>query len=228
LKNYVKDESRKALYEIGLALYNHHQENNEMRILEPTDVRFNKIIFVSHKSFLDNYYLPKQPKELNNEDTNLYCYAGFHVRFDLGEYDDNEKDTIKTDSIPLRNINQTAKDLSSSFISHKVDFWSCICREYGEMYNDKSLSEKLEKINAYRGTSMVYTSSIITESFFEGMDTNHKIFIHTFGMILRNIQPYSIILLDTPDIFLETRQITFLINKLSEVCQKLSSVMIIN
>lgn len=75
---------------------------------------------------------------------------------------------------------------------------------------------------------MTYTSSIITENFFEDMDTKHKIFIHTFGMILRNIQPYSIILLDTPDIFLEPRQTIFLINKLSEVCQKLSSVMIIN
>lgn len=228
LNNYVKDESRKALYKIGLALYNHHQEKNEMRTLEPTDAIFNKIIFVSHKSFLDNYCVPKQPKELNQEDTNLYCYVGLQTRFDLGEYDDNENDTIKIDSIPLRSINKIGKDLTDSFISHKVDFWHYICKEYGEMYNDKSLSEKLEKINVYRGTSMTYTCSIITESFFEGMDTKHKIFIHTFGMILRNIQPYSIILLDTADIFLETRQITFMINKLSEVCQKLSSVMIIN
>lgn len=228
LKNYVKDESRKVLYEIGLALFKHHQENNEMRVLEPTDAKFNKIIFVSHKSFLDNYCVPKQPKELNQEETNLYCYAGLQSRFDLGEYDDNENDTIKIESIPLRSINKTAKELNNSYISHKVEFWHEICKEYGEMFNNKSLSEKLEKINVYRGTSMTYTSSIITESFFEDLDTKHKIFIHTFGMILRNIQPYSIILLDTPDIFLEPRQTIFLINKLSEVCQKLSSVMIIN
>jgi len=230
LKNYVKDESRKALYEIGLALYKHHQENNEMRTLEPTDAIFNKIIFVSHKSFLDNYCVPKQPKELNQEDTNLYCYVGLQTRFDLGEYDNIERDTIKIESVPLRSINKIAKELSVSFISHKLPswFWSDICKEYGEMYNDRSLSEKLDKINVYRGTSMIYSYVTISESFFEGMDTKHKIFIHTLGMILRNIQPYSIILLDTPDIFLETRQTTFLINKLSEVCQKLSSVMIIN
>lgn len=228
LKNHVKDESRKTLYEIGLVLYKHHQESNEMKNLEPTDARFNKIIFASHKSFLDNYYVPKQPKEQNKEDTNLYCYVGLQTRFDLGEYDDNEKDTIKIESIPLRNINKIARDLNVSFISHKVSFWSAICREYGEMYNDKSLSEKFEKINVYRGTSMTYSSVTISESYFESMETKHKIFIHTFGMILRNIQPYSIILLDIPDIFLEPRQTIFLINKLSEVCQRLSSVMIIN
>ena len=228
LKNHVKEDSRKALYEIGLAIYKHHQENNEKRTLEPTDAKFNKIIFVSHKSFLDNYYVPKQPKELNQEDTNLYCYAGLHSRFDLGEYDGIERDTIKIDSVSLRNINQIAKYLNVSFIRDKIDFWSDICREYGEMYNEKSLSEKLEKITVYRGTGMIYSYVTISESYFERMDTKHKIFIHTLGMILRNIQPFSIILLDTPDFFLETRQITFLINKLSEVCQKLSSVMIIN
>ena len=229
LKNHAKEKPRKTLYEIGLSLYRHHQKIDEMRTLEPTDAKFNKIIFVSHKSFLDNYSVPRQPKELNQESTNLYCYAGLHSRFDLGEYDDNKRNIIMIDSVPLRNINQIAKDLNGSFIKDKVDYlWNKICYEYAELYDDKSLSEKLEKINVYRGTSMIYTSTTISESLFDGLEAKHKIFIHTLGMILKNIQPYSIILFDTPDIFLESRQTIFLINKLSEVCKKLSSVMIIN
>ena len=49
-----------------------------------------------------------------------------------------------------------------------------------------------------------------------------------FGMILRNIQPYSIILLDRPDMFLESKQMCFLLNKLSVVCEKMESCVIVN
>jgi hypothetical protein len=48
------------------------------------------------------------------------------------------------------------------------------------------------------------------------------------GMIGRNIQPYSVILIDRPDMFFESKQIHFLLNTLEEMCEKMKSIVIVN
>ena len=220
----------RTMYDIALALYNHYERiSNELYRVEPLDIAFNKIIFVSHSSFLDDSPIPKVHKELNQEETNLYCYAGLQARFDLGQYDSNNDKPLKTGEIPIRSINIIAEDLQDSFIREKIGYqWNELCKEYGEMYQDESLTAKLEQISTYRGSSMTSSCKRFGPHDFEGLDYKHKIFIHMFGMILRNIQPYSIILLDRPDMFLESKQMCFLLNKLSVVCEKMESCVIVN
>ena len=219
----------KTMYDIAIALYNHYEDNtNESYSIEPLDIAYNKIIFVSYKSFLDDSPIPKVPKELNQEDTNLYCYVGIQNRFDLGQYNCDSDGPLTTNVLPIRNVNSIAEDLKDSFIRDKIDYqWDEFCKEYGEMYQDESLTAKLEQISTYRGPSMIWSSKRFGSKDFEGLDYKHKIFVHMLGMILRNIQPYSIILIDRPDIFLESKQMYFLLNKLSVVCEKMKSCVII-
>lgn len=218
----------KTMYDIAMALYCHYEDTpNESYSIEPLDIAFNKVIFVSYKSFMEDNPIPKVSKELNQEETNLYCYVGIQDRFDLGQYDYDGP--ITTNVVPIRTVNSIAKDLKDSFIRDKIGYqWNTICEEYGEMFQDESLTAKLVQISTYRGTSMIWSSKEFGSNDFKGIDYKHKIFIHMFGMILRNIQPYSIILIDRPDMFLESKQICFLLSKLSIVCEKLDSCVIIN
>ena len=222
--------SSKTMYDIAIALYNHYEDNtNESYSIEPLDIAYNKIIFVSYKSFLDDSPIPKVPKELNQEDTNLYCYVGIQDRFDLGQYNCDSDGPLTTNVLPIRNVNSIAEDLKNSFIRDKIGFqWVEFCKEYGEIYQDESLTAKLEQISTYRGTGMTWSCKRFGQSDFEGLDYKQKVFIHMFGMILRNIQPYSIILIDRPDMFLESKQMYFLLNKLSIVCEKMDSCVIVN
>ena len=217
-------------YDIAMALYCHYEDiPNESYSIEPLDIAFNKVIFVSHMSFLNDYPIPKVPKELNQEETNLYCYVGIQNRFDLGWYDYDSDGPLTTNVLPIRTVNSIAEDLRDSFIREKIGYqWKDICEEYGEMFNDASLTAKMEQINTYRGTSMIWSDKNFGANDFNKIDYKHKIFIHTLGMILRNIQPYSIILIDRPDIFLDSKQLCFLLNKLSIVCEEMDSCVIIN
>ena len=91
--NVDEDNKTKAMYEIALALYNHISNSiNDSSQINPIDLDINKIIFVSYKSNLDDYLVPKLPKELNDEVTNNYCYVGLQKRFDLGDYDDESEE----------------------------------------------------------------------------------------------------------------------------------------
>ena len=99
---------------------------------------------------------------------------------------------------------------------------------YSEIYNDKSLGEKLEQINVHVGDSACQYLKNFGEKDFLGLDTKHKLFIHMLGMIGRNIQPYSVILIDRPDMFFEPKQIHFLLNTLEEMCEKMKSIVIVN
>lgn len=220
----------KTIYDIAMALFCHYEDTpNELYSIEPLDVAFNKVIFVSHKSFLDDYPIPKVSKELNMEETNLYCYVGIQERFDLGKCDYETDFPLTTNVLPTRNVNTIASDLKDSFIRDKLGLlWNEICIEYGEMFQDDSLTDKLEQISTFRGTSMTWSCKNFGVNDFIGIDYKHKIFIHTLGMILRNIQPYSIILLDRPDMFFDTKQMSFLLSTLYDMCEKMDSCVIIN
>ena len=228
LDDLFPKNSSKKLYDIAMSLYNHYYNKNEQfNWVEPLDAGYNKVIFVSHKSFLDNYCVPKQPKELNQEDTNLYCYVGIQSRFDLGQYDDTE-DILTIDKIPLRNINTIGQDLSCSYIEEKISFWSELCYEYSDLFNDSGLCHMLSGLNTFRGSSIIVNSKSINQKDFEKIENKHKVFIHTMVMILKNIQPYSIVLLDKPSTFLDMKQLNFLLCKMSKICEQLSSVLIIS
>ena len=221
--------SSKTMYDIAMALYCHYEDiPNESYSIEPLDIAFNKVIFVSYMSFLEDNPIPKVSKELNMEETNLYCYAGIQDRFDLGQYDCDSDGPLTTNNLPIRTVNSIAKDLKDSFIREKIGYqWNNICEEYGDMFQDKSLTAKLKQISTYRGTSMTWSCKNFGANDFKGIDYKHKLFIHTLGMILRNIQPYSIILIDRPDMFLYSKQIYFLLNKLSILCKEMNSCVII-
>lgn len=229
INDYIKENKTKAMYKIAMTLYNHVSSiTNDSSQMTPVDLDINKIIFVSYKSNLDDCLVPKLPKELNDEVTNNYCYVGLQKRFDLGEYDDEgEEGGLSISKIDVRRIDSLANDIRNSFISDKID-WYMIGSGYSEIYNDKSLGKILEQINVHKGDSACYYLKNFGEKDFQGLDNKHKLFIHMLGMIGRNIQPYSVILIDRPDLFFEPKQIFFLLNTLDEICEKMKSVVIVN
>ncbi len=230
IDDYIKVNKTKAMYEIALALYNHVSDiTNDKNQISPSDLDINKIIFVSYKSNLDDYNVPKLPKELNSETTNNYCYVGLQKRFDLGDYDDEfDGSFFSINKIDVRKVDSIANDIKNSYISDKISDWTFIRMLYSEIYNDKSLGEKLEQINVHVGDSACQYLKNFGEKDFLGLDTKHKLFIHMLGMIGRNIQPYSVILIDRPDMFFEPKQIHFLLNTLEEMCEKMKSIVIVN
>ena len=229
INDFVKGNKTKAMYEIAMMLYNHVSNTaNDKSQITPTDLDINKIIFVSYKSHFDDHLVPKLPKELNDEITNTYCYVGLQKRFDLGDYyDDSEDNCFSINKIDVRRIDEIANDIRNSFISDKLD-WYMIGLMYSEIYNDKSLGMKLEQINVHKGDSACWYGKNFGEKDFQGLENKHKLFIHMLGMIGRNIQPYSVILIDRPDLFFEPKQIHFLLNTLDDICDKMKSVVIVN
>ncbi len=229
INDYIIGNKTKAMYEIAMALYNHVSgTTNANSQITPVDLDINKIIFVSYKSYLDDCLVPKLPKELNDEITNNYCYVGLQKRFDLGDFDDeSEEGGLSIGKIDVRRMDSLANDIRNSFISDKID-WYMIGLGYSEIYSDKSLGKILEQINVHKGDSACYYLKNFGEKDFQGLDNKHKLFIHMLGMIGRNIQPYSVILIDRPDFFFESKQVHFLLNTLGEICEKMKSVVIVN
>ena len=228
IKDIVKENATNAMYDIAMSLYLHAMNKNmETPLVEPNS-EINKIIFVSHKSFLDDGIIPKIPKELNREVANTYCYVGLQSRFDLGEYEDTEEDNLIIDRLSIRNIDMIANDLENSEISDKIDNWTQICNDYASLYSDDSLGKIFSQINLSVGDSTIKYLKNFGEGYFRGIAYKHKLFIHALGMIGRNIQPYSVILLDWPDMFFDTKQMSFLLGTLYDMCEKMDSCVIIN
>lgn len=229
INDVVKENATKTMYDVAMSLYLHAtNKNTENPLIEPTDAEINKVIFVSYKSFLDDCQIPQISKKLNIETTNTYCYIGLQSRFDLGEYEDVDEEQLNIDKIPMRRIDSVTSDLRNSMISDKIKNWDNICAEYASLFSNESLEKILKQINVHMGDSTMYTLKNFGESNFKGLDYKHKLFIHCLGMIGRNIQPYSVILLDRPDMFFDTKQMSFLLSTLYDMCEKMDSCVIIN
>ena len=229
INDIVKSDITKAMYDIAMSLYLHaYNKNTAESLVEPVDADINKVIFVSHKSFLDDCLVPLTSKNLNDETTNSYCYVGLQARFDLGEHEDVDEEQLNIDKIPMRRIDSVTSDLRNSMISDKINNWDQICAEYASLYGNESLEKILKQIDVHVGDSTMYTLKNFGESDFKGLDYKHKLFIHCLGMIGRNIQPYSVILLDRPDMFFDTKQMSFLLSTLYDMCEKMDSCVIIN
>ena len=229
VNDFVKEDATKTMYDIAMSLYLHASNKDlEKALVEPIDAEINKVIFVSHKSFLDDCTIPMISKKLNEEVSNTYCYVGIQSRFDLGLYEDGEVEELSMDKIPIRGINTIASDLQNSMISDKISNWDDISKEYARLYNNESLEILLKQINVHMGDSTMYTQKTFNENNFKGLEYKHKLFIHCLGMIGRNIQPYSVILLDRPDMFFDTKQMSFLLSTLYDMCEKMDSCVIIN
>ena len=230
INDVVKEDATKAMYDIAMSLYLHANNKNteDSPLIEPIDANINKVIFVSHKSIIDDCVIPMISKDLNEEVTNTYCYVGLQSRFDLGNYEDAEVEKLTIDKIPMRGINTIAYDLQNSMISDKIDNWDDICKGYACLYDNESLEKILKQINVRVGDSTCWTHKNFGEKDFQGLEYKHKLFIHCLGMIGRNIQPYSVILLDRPDMFFDTKQMSFLLSTLYDMCEKMESCVIIN
>ena len=229
INDVVREDASKVMYDIAMSLYQHaSNKNTENPLVEPIDSEINKVLFVSYKSFLDDCLIPKISKKLNEEANNTYCYVGLQSRFDLGLYEDGEVEELSMDKIPIRGINTIASDLQNSMISDKISNWDDISKEYARLYNNESLEKLLKQINVHMGDSTMYTQKTFNENNFKGLEYKHKLFIHCLGMIGRNIQPYSVILLDRPDMFFDTKQMSFLLSTLYDMCEKMESCIIIN
>ena len=229
INDFEIENPTKAMYEIALSLYTHAtNKKTETPLVEPVDSEINKVIFVSYKSFLDDYTIPPITKEFNKEAVNFYCYVGLQSRFDLGDYDVTDGSILTIDKVSIRKVNSIASDLQNSMISDKIDNWDKISTDYASLYNDESLEKILKQINVHVGDSACWTHKNFGEKDFHGLEYKHKLFIHCLGMIGRNIQPYSIILLDRPDMFFDTKQMSFLLSTLYDMCEKMDSCVIIN
>lgn len=188
---------------------------------KPKDSTFNKILFVSYKSFLDNNRIPKVNKGLNREDTNLYCYIGFQERFDLGKYKSEDHMFLTIDKIPLRAINIIVDDLCDDGRLYKkigYDAWVKICNDYGKLFGIDNFSDGLIVNNGQK---------IVDVKSFMNLPTSQKIFIHAMAMILRNIEPYSILFIDRLDLFLCKQEIDYMNRIISNYLEKYTSIAII-
>ena len=187
----------------------------------PKDSTFNKIIFVTYNSFLNNDWIPKVNKELNREDTNLYCYIGFQERYDLGKYKSEDHMFLTIDKVPIRTINSIVDDLNDDGRLYKkigFDAWVKICNDYGKLFGNDNFSDGLVVNNGQK---------IVNVKSFLNLPISHKIFIHAMSMILRNIEAYSILLIDRLDIFLCKQEINYMNRIISNYLEKYNSIAIL-